>query len=414
MVTRRLAKLSLQVRGVLRTPDVLAVLDVETLALLESLAARINADATAAGQPDPGYQAYLIDGRDPAGLDSGVLIKSSRVVVGQVSALGAEELFYDPWSDSMLPIHDRLPLVVQASVVLPSGTVPVRVLVTHLRSGARSAASDGLAVRAQRAAQAESIAGFVQELQGVAPGEALVVVGDFGGVQFNDGWVDAVGTVAGVPVGPSAVVQATSDLVDPNLADALASVAAGQRYTIIETGNAQAHHHVLVNAAAAGLQSRAAIAHANADFPDALRNDAARAERAAAADVPVVYFGEQTEPPPPPPPTSGPGEVTSRVRVKMWRSPHHHRHYRGLTFLLVDVTNTSKQAIFGPFILGIGGLPDGATVANARGTVAGLPAVPAEWWHQLRPGRTMRAWVVVKGAPRITPTIRVFAGKTRK
>jgi hypothetical protein len=54
-------------------------------------------------------------------------------------------------------------------------------------------------------------------------------------------------------------------------------------------------------------------------------------------------------------------------------------------------------------------------VNNAHGTVAGLPAVPVYWWHQLRPGRTMRAWVVLKGVPvTTTPTIRVFAGKPSK
>ena len=218
-----------------------------------------------------------------------------------------------------------------------------------------------------------------------------------------------------MPVSAANVVVPTADLVDPNLDDALASVPAAARYTPTDGGSAAEHHHVLVNGAAADLQSRAAIAHANADFPDTLLNDATRAERAAAADVPVVYFEVEPAPTPTPtPPTTGPVDVTSQVRVRIWRS-HFFWHHRGLTYALVDVTNVSGKTINGPFVLGVKGLPANATVVNARGTVAGMPAVPVFWWHQLQPGRTMRAWVVLKGVPiSTTPTIKVFTGKLPK
>ena len=410
-LARRLAKLSLQIRTVLRLPDFLAVQDVETLALLQALAARVNADAVAAGLPDPGYQGYLIEGQDLSGLDSGVLVKSSRVTLTQIVQLGLSATFYDPWTGSTLPLNDRPPLLARATVGLATGPVPVNVVVTHLHSGQRSAdIYDGLTVRTKRAAQAEFLAGMVGDLQAASPSDPLVVLGDFGGVQLNDGWVDVVGTAAGTPIDAAHVVVPTTDLVDPDLADALADLPAAQRYTSTDGGNAQELHHVLVNGAAAGLQSRAAIAHANADFPDTLLGDAARAERAAGADVPVVYFEVAPAPQPPP---AGPKEITGQVRVKVWRS-HYFWHHRGVTFALVDVTNLTRQTINGPFVLGIGGLPAGATVTNARGTVAGLPAVPVFWWHQLRPGRTMRAWVVLKGVPiSTTPTIRVFVGKAK-
>ncbi len=58
----RLSKLSRQIRTVLQTPDLLAVQEVETLEVLQALAARVNADAVAAGQSYPRYVAYLIDG----------------------------------------------------------------------------------------------------------------------------------------------------------------------------------------------------------------------------------------------------------------------------------------------------------------------------------------------------------------
>ena len=64
---------------VLRSPDILGVVEVENLAILQRLAARINADAVAAGDPDPQYVAYLEEGNDIGGIDSGFLVKSSRV-----------------------------------------------------------------------------------------------------------------------------------------------------------------------------------------------------------------------------------------------------------------------------------------------------------------------------------------------
>jgi endonuclease/exonuclease/phosphatase family metal-dependent hydrolase len=412
-LTRRLAKLSLQIRNVLRSPDFVAVQEVETLALLQSLAARINSDAAAAGQANPGYQAYLIDGLDASGLDVGMLVRTTRATVQQVTQEGREATFVDPLTGTTEILNDRPPLVVRATVALPSGPVPVTLIVTHLRS-MRGVAdwAEGDRVRAKRAAQAEFLAGLIQDRQAAAAGEPLVVLGDFNAYPFNDGYVDVVGTAAGAPVDPSQVTLGTADLVDPNLSDALAGLEAATRYTVTDGGNAAALHHVLVNGAAAAIQSRAWIAHVNADFPDALRNEASRAERAAAADVPVVYF--EVAPAQPEPPQTGPREITGQVRVKVWRSQYFW-HYRGVTFALVDVTNLTTKTIEGPFVLGVGGLPAGASVHNAHGTVAGLPAVPVYWWHQLRPGRTMRAWVVLKGVPvTTTPTIRVFAGKLSK
>jgi uncharacterized protein len=412
-LARRLAKLSLYVRNVLRSPDLLAVEEVETAALLQSLAGRINADAVAAGQPDPGYQAYLIEGQDPTGLDVGLLARS-RVAVTQVVQEGRDHTFVDPDSGLTEILNDRPPLVVRASVGLASGPVPVTVVVTHLES-VRDVAdfAFGPKARVKRAAQAEFLAGLVQDRAAASPNEGLVVLGDFQAHAVNDGYVDVFGTVSGAPADPSVVTVPTTDLVDPNLTDALASLAASTRYTVVDRGNASSFHHVFVNDAASALQSRAWIAHANADFPDALRNDATRAERAAATDSPVVYFEVQApEPAPTPTPVPvGPVDISAKVKVKVWRSFYFWRH-RGYTYALVDVTNLTPKALNGPFHLALSGLPAGAQVVNARVTIDNQPAVPVFWWHQLRPFRTMRAWVVLKGVPTsVTPTIKVYSGK---
>ena len=75
---RRLSKASLAIRTLLRSPDVLAAVEVEDLSTLRALAARISADALAAGDADPAYQAFLVEGNDPSGIDVGYPRRRAR------------------------------------------------------------------------------------------------------------------------------------------------------------------------------------------------------------------------------------------------------------------------------------------------------------------------------------------------
>src|SRR5204863_4587001 len=74
---KRLNKASLAIRNVLSMPDVLGVEEVENLKVLKKLAAKINADAVADGNPDPKYEAYPEDGNDIRGIDPGFLVKTT-------------------------------------------------------------------------------------------------------------------------------------------------------------------------------------------------------------------------------------------------------------------------------------------------------------------------------------------------
>src|SRR5262249_25036905 len=56
----RLNKASLAIRNVMNTPDIIGVEEMEHLTTLQALASKISADAIAAGQPDPNYQAFLV------------------------------------------------------------------------------------------------------------------------------------------------------------------------------------------------------------------------------------------------------------------------------------------------------------------------------------------------------------------
>ena len=118
----RLQKASLTVRHVLRSPDILGVVEVENLSILQRLAAKINADALAEGESDPMYVAYLEEGNDIGGIDSGFLVKSTRVNVISVEQIGKDATYAPPGQAPGAPLpllNDRPPLVLKAEVMAP-------------------------------------------------------------------------------------------------------------------------------------------------------------------------------------------------------------------------------------------------------------------------------------------------------
>ena len=51
-------------------------------------------------------------------------------------------------------------------------------------------------------------------------------VGDYNAFQFNDGYVDTIGTVLGTPAEPGQVIVSTQDLINPDLIDLVNTVPA--------------------------------------------------------------------------------------------------------------------------------------------------------------------------------------------
>src|SRR4030095_16841653 len=206
-----------------------------------------NADAIAAGDPNPNYQAYLEEGNDIGGIDVGLLVKSPRVSVVDVTQFGKATTYVEPGGASAL-LNDRPPLVLRAIVNSASQPPsPVTVIVNHLRSlSGVDDPADGDRVRAKRRAQAEYLANLIQARQAGGPTERIVSVGDYNAFQFNDGYVDVIGTIKGSPTPANEVVLASGALVDPNLVDLVDVVPAGERYSFSFDGNAQELDHVLV------------------------------------------------------------------------------------------------------------------------------------------------------------------------
>jgi predicted extracellular nuclease len=290
-VQRRLRKASLAIRSVLKAPDVLAVIEVENAAILDRLAAQINADVAAAGEPDPQYVGYLEEGNDVGGIDSGFLVKRARVQVVDVVQIGRDATYTPPGHTPGEPLpllNDRPPLVLRALVEGPiAQPFPITVIANHLRSLSGVTGTDGERIRAKRRAQAEFLAQLIQSRQAT---ERIVSVGDYNAFAFNDGLVDVLGTIAGRPTPADQVVLASADLVNPDLANPGDSLGASQQYSFIFDGNAQALDHVLLNQGALRRFTRVVYGRSNADFPESLRNDPLRPERVSDHDAIVAYF----------------------------------------------------------------------------------------------------------------------------
>ncbi len=291
----RLNKASLAIRNVMRSPDIIGVEEIGDIETLTALADKINADTVAAGGIDPNYRAYLLEGVDlfSDDIDVGFLVKSTRVDVVSVMQEGKGLTFTDPTEGDEDTLFERPPLILRANVRSPGGSLfPVTVIVNHMQSliGVDDPV-EGPRQRLKRKLQAEFTADLAQSLQG----ENLVLIGDFNSFQFNDGYVDVLGTIKGMPAPSDQVLLASPDLVNPNLTVLVDTIPTAQRYSFIFAGHSQTIDHVLVDSGMLGRVSRFAYARNNVDFPESLSMDGTRPERVADHDMPVAYF---TLPPP--------------------------------------------------------------------------------------------------------------------
>lgn len=303
----RLNKLSLGIRDYLRTPDILGLVEVENLSTLQAIATKVNADAVAAGQPDPQYAAYLMEGNDVGGIDVGFLVKSAEVAAGTprvevvaVTQQGASTTWNDPNGGTPL-LNDRPPLQLDAVVHFADGRAfPITAIAVHQRSliDVELDTAAGNRVRMKRQAQAAYLAGLIQGLQNADPTRRILVAGDFNAFEFNDGLADVMGTTTGMPSpdNATAVPGDGVDLVDPDLLNLFLEEPADQRYSYTFDGSAQSIDHILVNQALGVAAGNIALDHAriNGDFPQTNRSDANSASRLSDHDPAIAYVSVAT------------------------------------------------------------------------------------------------------------------------
>lgn len=308
----RLKKASLTIRNVLLSPDIIAVQEIENLSALGKIADQVNADAIAAGQPDPVYIPFVIEGNDNNGLNNGFLVKTTRITLESVAQLGKSLTYIKPTTNQPNFVFQRPPLILNVAVNLPGySPFDVGILVSQLRSfdnlGNVLLIDDFI----QRKLQAEFLANAIQAEQTANPSRLIIPVGDYNAPQFNDGYVDVMGTVKGIPTPANQVVLSSPDLVNPDLTNLVELLPAAQRYSLLDNGNAQAFQHVLVsnNQPSQVLVAGLEYGRVNADFPEIFRNDVTRPERTSTQDPVVGYFSLDV-----PPVCSAARPVASAVR----------------------------------------------------------------------------------------------------
>jgi len=265
---RRLAKLAIHIVDVMRTPDILAIQEVESLGVLEDLAAAISTL-----DPHTEYSAYLIEGNDIGTIDVGFLVQNG-VQVKSVTQLGADEIF--TFDNSAL--HDRPPLLIDAIL---DEDLRVKVMVLHMRS------LNGIEqerVQRKRLAQALSVAQMVQDIQQMK-NVKLVVLGDFNAFEFTDGYVDVAGIITGdFDPTESLVCSIAScpDIVTQDLTNEVLNIDPADRYSFIfrdsfnaagSRGDAQVLDHAMTSKKLSKFVTDLQYARGNADAAEELVED---------------------------------------------------------------------------------------------------------------------------------------------
>ena len=277
----RLQKASMYVRNVLRTPDILAVQEVENTVVLQSLALQIAADDASIH-----YVPYLLEGHDVGGIDVGFLVRET-VRVDSVEQFGKDDVFTFP-GVADAPLNDRPPLVLRGAYVGNGAPFPFVLIDVHQRSLSGIDGGDGARVRAKRAEQAVRLSLYIQQLQSGTPGLRLIVAGDFNAFEFTDGYVDVMGQVTGSPDPAGALLPAT-DEISPNLANQTFDMPREERYSFVFDGTAQSLDHVLTSAPLTPFVRGATHARGNADAPFSLAIDPSTPLRTADHDGTVLF-----------------------------------------------------------------------------------------------------------------------------
>ena len=280
----RLNKFSQHIRLALKSPDVLVVQEVEKLAVLQDLAARILADDSTVA-----YTPYLLEGNDIGGIDIGFLVRGT-IDVDSVTQFGAADTY--TFNSTTAILNDRPPLVLQGSYVSAAGAIPfpVTVIGVHQRSlNSIDDAADGPRVREKRHQQALRLAQYIQSLQTANSNVRLVVLGDFNAFEFTDGYVDVMGQVTGTPDPLGALIPAT-DEVDPNLTNQTFNIPADERYSFVFDGSAQSLDHVVTSSQLNPWVRGSEHSRGNADAPFTFEDDPTTSLRSSDHDGTVLFL----------------------------------------------------------------------------------------------------------------------------
>ncbi|HUP65153.1 MAG TPA: endonuclease/exonuclease/phosphatase family protein [Thermoanaerobaculia bacterium] len=271
----RIEKFSRLIREILRSPDVLAVSEAQSLAVLQNLAARITAD-----DPSIRYSAHLVPGNDSYHV--GFLVRDT-FPAASVEQFG-RDLTVPGRPDQKL--FDRPPLLLRGSYIANGAPFELSILAVHLRSLIDIETSDFARTKRHHGAVelAELIASLPADIR-------LVVTGDFNAFEFTDGYVDVLAQITGAPsLGALIPVEPVENAKRLTNQTVIATAAGGDRYSYVHGGNAQVLDHSLTTAALDAWVRGVEFGRASADAPDALSGDSSTAIAASDHDAPVLYI----------------------------------------------------------------------------------------------------------------------------
>ncbi|NOZ13363.1 MAG: hypothetical protein GXO69_06905 [Acidobacteria bacterium] len=276
----RLTKASRLIREILKSPDILGMQEVETIGVLQDLAAQIHSD-----DPSVNYTPYLIEGNDIGGIDIGIMVRDD-IQVNSVTQVEPNATFN--YNNHDYTLHDRPPLLLDAVYTGYGENFPIKVLVVHNRSLLGIDGSHAGFVKEKRWQQAEHIAQYIQSLQNSDPNIRLVVMGDFNAYEFTDGYVDCVGIIKGNLDTLGAELPGI-DYVNPDLTDQMLNVAASNRYSYVHDGIAQDIDHILTSQQMNGFVDAIVPARANCDGAAIYDNDPSTPETYSDHDGLVLF-----------------------------------------------------------------------------------------------------------------------------
>ena len=272
----RKQKLARYVVELLKTPEILAVQEVQSLSVLEELneeIKRIN--------PASSYTAYLI----PGSSTSTFSIQTGFLVSEVLQNVSVRQLGLNQSLSIGGRLHDRPPFLLEAEFKTTEPT-PIAVLNLHLRSLNGIEGGDSFFVRTKRNEQAIAVARMVQDLQ--EQGKNVVVTGDLNAYPFSDGYVDVVNQISGQP--SLGAEYPTESIVTPPLAIQSLLIPNEEQYSFIFSGNSQAIDHFLTSNMQRITVKGMEYARGNSDNPESFLNDASVPYRASDHDGLVLYL----------------------------------------------------------------------------------------------------------------------------
>jgi endonuclease/exonuclease/phosphatase family metal-dependent hydrolase len=258
----RAAKFSKYIREVMKSPDIVALQEVENMNVAQTLANKIHSDDASLT-----YTPYIVEYDDFSGLNTAYLVKNT-VTVTQVDLVGETATF--SMGGYTYDTFDRPPYLLYAQI----GNFAFRVLNVHLRSrNSIDDPQDGEFVRTKRHEQSLWIANYIQNIQNNNPAANVAIVGDYNAFEFTDGYVDVLGQITGDP-DPLGAMFEVENIVNPPLVNLTKSDEQNNRYSYVYNGDAQALDHIVLTSSFNNYARYFKFVHANSDYPEYFENDA--------------------------------------------------------------------------------------------------------------------------------------------